>query len=268
MIDTHCHLTSADFETDCEAVIQRATAAGFDRFVTIGTEPEDWRKCVALAERVPAVRTAIGIHPNEAGCFSAETMGVLASMGGSPRVVGIGETGLDFYRDTAPREKQFESFRAHLELAEALKKPFILHCRAAENEMLEVLEGHRAKTGRALHGVWHCFTATKEYGTRAAEMGLYFGVGGVMTYPKANEVREAIALLPEDRLVLETDCPYLPPQPWRGKRNEPAFLAAVVQKIADVRNVRLEAVRAFTTGNAERLFGGNIAEPLVRWAQC
>ena len=255
MIDTHCHFTSADYDTDCDAVIQRAQEAGVTDFITIGTGPDDWQKCIALAERNPAVRTAIGIHPNEASVFSTEAMFVLGSMASQCHVVGIGETGLDFYRDHAPRDKQFDAFRAHLELSDELKKPFILHCRAAEKEMLDVLEAHRVKTGRTLNGVWHCFTAAKEFGLRAAEMGLYFGLGGVLTYPKANEVRDAVAALPEDRLVLETDCPYLPPQPWRGKRNEPSFLSAIVQKLSDVRGTSPDSVRDFTTRNALALFG-------------
>ncbi len=254
MIDTHCHLTSHDFDTDCDAVIQRAQEAGVEAFITIGTEPADWPRCLNLAQRRPAVAAALGIHPNEASCFCADSLAQLRMYASDSRVLGIGETGLDFYRDHAPREKQYDAFQAQLELAEELKKPFVLHCRAAENEMLDVLEKHRVKTGRALNGVWHCFTAAKEFGLRAAEMGLYFGLGGVVTYPKADSVREAVALLPEDRLLLETDCPYLAPKPWRGKRNEPAYLTAVSMTLAEVRGCTVESIRLATTANAKRLF--------------
>lgn len=255
MIDTHCHLSSPDFDPDRDAMIQRARDAGVEAFITIATGPEDWQQCLDLSNARPDVRVALGIHPNEASCFGADVFAAMSTLAKShPRVAAIGETGLDFFRDHAPREKQYAAFQAQLELTDELQKPFILHCRAAENEMLEVLEKHRVKTGHALNGVWHCFTAAKEFGLRAAEMGLYFGLGGVMTYPKATAVRDAIAALPEDRLLLETDCPYLAPQSWRGKRNEPAFLTAVVQKIADLRGVGVEAVRHVTTANANRLF--------------
>ncbi|MEI6233822.1 MAG: TatD family hydrolase [Planctomycetota bacterium] len=254
MIDTHCHLSSTDFDTDLPAILERALSAGVEKFVTIATGPGDWERCLKIADAHAHIRVALGIHPNEASCFSAEIFNTMSALARNPHVIGIGETGLDFFRDHAPRDKQADAFQAQLDLSEELNKPFILHCRAAEKEMLEVLEKHRVKTGRDLNGVWHCFTATKEFGLRAAEMGLYFGLGGVMTYPKAIDVRDAIAALPEDRLVLETDCPYLPPQPWRGKRNEPSFLTATVQKLAEVRSTTPEAARAFTTANANRLF--------------
>ena len=254
MIDTHCHLSSNDFDKDRDAMIERARNAGVEAFVTIATGPDDWQRCLDLAATRPDVRVALGIHPNEATVFDQTTFAQMSALAKQLHVVGIGETGLDFFRDHTPREMQFEAFQAQLDLSEELKKPFIIHCRAAEKELLEVLENHRIKTNRPLNGVWHCFTAAKEFGLRAAEIGLYFGLGGVMTYPKANDVREAIAALPEDRLVLETDCPYLPPQPWRGKRNEPSFLIAVVQKIAEVRGISLDAVRTATTTNAKRLF--------------
>jgi TatD DNase family protein len=255
MIDSHCHLSYEDFNADRDAMIQRARDAGVEVFVTIATGPEDWHRCLDLAEGRPYVRVALGIHPNEASCFSDSVFAEMRVLAASdPRVVAIGETGLDFYRDNAPREKQYEAFAAQLKLADELKKPFILHCRAAEKEMLDVLENHRAETGRVLHGIWHCFTATKEFGQRAAKLGLYFGLGGVITYPKANEVREAVALLPADKLLLETDCPFLTPQPWRGKRNEPAYLTAVVAKLAEIRGTTSAAMDATTNANAKKLF--------------
>ncbi|HLX62443.1 MAG TPA: TatD family hydrolase [Planctomycetota bacterium] len=255
MIDSHCHLSYPDFNADRDAMIQRARDAGVEAFVTIATGPEDWHRCLDLAEGRAGMRVALGIHPNEASCFSDKLIGEMRALAKSDaRVVAIGETGLDFFRDHCPRDKQYAAFDAQLALAEELKKPFILHCRAAEREMLELLEKNRAATGHALNGIWHCFTSTKEFARRAADLNLYFGLGGVVTYPKSNEVREALALMPEERLLLETDCPFLPPQPWRGKRNEPAYLTAVVQKIAEVRGISEEAVRASTTANAKRVF--------------
>ena len=255
MIDTHCHLTYPDFDKDRDEMLERARAAGVEAFVTIGTGPEDWPGCISLAHERADVSVALGIHPNEAACFDADSFSKLSALARSEnKVVAIGETGLDFFRDGAPREKQFAAFEAQLQLADALNKPFILHCRAAEIELLDMLDRHQQKSGQPLRGVWHCFGAKKEFGLRAAEMGLYFGLGGVVTYPKAIEVREALAALPEDRLLLETDCPFLPPQPWRGKRNEPSYLSAVVQTISEVRGISPEKTRALTTVNARNLF--------------
>lgn len=255
MIDTHCHLTYPDFDKDRFEMFERAHAAGVEAFVTIGTGPDDWPRCLALAHERAEVSAGLGIHPNEAACFDDAVflkLSVLASR--ERKVVAIGETGLDFFRDGAPREKQFAAFEAQLALASELDKPFILHCRAAENEMLDTLARHRDKTGKGLRGVWHCFGAKKEFGLRAAEMGLYFGLGGVITYPKSGDARAALAELPDDRLLLETDCPFLAPQAWRGKRNEPGYLSAVVQTISEVRGISPGKTRELTTANARRLF--------------
>jgi TatD DNase family protein len=207
-----------------------------------------------LSEGKKDVRVALGIHPNEADCYDEKTFGLLRKLAADERVVGIGETGLDFYRDSARKETQFASFHAHLDLAHELGKPFILHCRAAEKEMLDVLEVHSKKTGGTLNGVWHCFTASKEFGLRAAALGLYFGIGGVVTYPKAEDVRTALAALPGDRIVLETDAPFLAPVPFRGKRNESSYLRHVVEKIAHVRDAEPETIERETDDNARRLF--------------
>ncbi|HYF51057.1 MAG TPA: TatD family hydrolase [Planctomycetota bacterium] len=255
IIDTHCHLSYPDFDRDRDEMLARAKAAGVEAFVTIATGPEDWRRCLDLAEGRPAVRVAMGIHPNEADIYSEKTFAELSQLArGNNRVVGIGETGLDYYRENSPREKQRASFDAHLNLAEELKKPFILHCRAAEDDMLKVLE-ERAATGKSLHGVWHCFSASPDVAKRAMKLGLYFGLGGISTYPKATDVRAAAAIIPADRIVLETDCPFLPPQGWRGQRNEPAYLKKVVEVLAETRSVPPSEIERLTSENARRLFG-------------
>jgi TatD DNase family protein len=255
IIDTHCHLSYPDFNNDRDAMLKRAAEKNVHGFVTIATGPEDWRRCLDLAEGRPAVRVSLGIHPNEAQVFSAATFDEMKTLAKNERVVAIGETGLDFFRDNAPREKQFEAFAAQLELASALNKPFVLHCRSAEAEMLGVLEDHKKKSNAPLRGVWHCFTSTTEFAKRAAALDLYFGLGGIVTYPKAAELREAVATLPADRILLETDCPFLPPQGWRGQRNEPAYLTKVVQTLSEVRGVPPGDVESITTENAKRLFG-------------
>jgi TatD DNase family protein len=256
IIDTHCHLTYPDFNRDRDDMLKRAADSGVVGFVTVATGPEDWVRCLDLAEGKRAVRVALGLHPNEAGIYTPKIGdGMRALAAKDARVVAIGETGLDFFRDNAPAEKQHEAFQAQLAIAQELDKPFILHCRAAEDQMLNALSTHRDKTGKALRGVWHCFTSTAVFAKRAMELGLYFGLGGVVTYPKASEVRDAVAMLPADRLLLETDCPFLPPQGWRGQRNEPSYLSKVVETLSQVRAIPPSEVRRQTTENARRLFG-------------
>jgi TatD DNase family protein len=251
MIDSHCHLDYEDFDADRAAMLQRAADAGVSGLLTVGTRPEEWPRAFAVAREFPAVRVALGLHPHEAERYTPDLKAQLrALIQSNAGVLAVGETGLDFFRNLAPREKQFAAFRAQLELAAELRLPFILHSRAAEAEVFEVL-GEFAP----LRGVWHCFSSTREYAARAAALGLYFGIGGIVTYPKADEVRAAVAALPADRILLETDCPFLPPQPWRGKRNEPAYLTKVVETIAAVRGTTPEEIDRLTTENARALFG-------------
>jgi TatD DNase family protein len=256
VIDTHCHINFPDFNADRDAVIKRAKDAGVEGFITVATEPENWRRSLDLAEGQPSVRVALGVHPNHAECYSAAALAELKELAAkNSRVVAIGETGLDFFRDGAPREKQFESFKAHVELAAELNKPFILHCRAAEAEMMEMLRAEQSRLGRPLRGVWHCFTSTTEFAAKATELGLYFGLGGIVTYPKSGSIREAVATMPADKILLETDCPFLPPQGWRGQRNEPSYLTKVVETLAEVRKTSADEVCRTTTENARALFG-------------
>jgi TatD DNase family protein len=256
LIDTHCHLTFPDFDRDRDDMLQRAADAGVSGFVTVSTDAADWQRCLDLCEGRTQLRVALGVHPNHSSEYSAALLAQMKALAlANSRVVALGETGLDFFRDNSPREKQYAAFRDHLRLTGELNKPFILHCRAAEVEMLEVLTEHRGQTGAQLRGVWHCFTSTRVYANRARELDLYFGIGGVVTYPKADELRAAVAELPANRILLETDCPFLPPQGWRGQRNEPAYLTKVVEVIAQVRKTTPDEVTRVTTENAKRLFG-------------
>ncbi|MGD0091981.1 MAG: TatD family hydrolase [Planctomycetota bacterium] len=274
MIDSHCHLSFPDYNSDLDAVLQRAAEVGVTDFITVGTGPEDWKRCLDLAAGRPAVRVALGLHPNEAGIFTpalAEQLMRLAER--EARVVAIGETGLDWYRKQCPREKQLESLRTHLRLAAALRKPFILHCREAEREMFDELAAFQSQSGARLRGVWHCFTSTAvvprtagapagggagaamQAAERAVELGLYFGLNGVVTYPKTEALRAVVAKLPGDRLLLETDCPFLPPQGWRGQRNEPAYLTKVAAVVAEIRKMCPEELCRVTAENTRALFG-------------
>lgn len=254
MIDTHCHLSFRDYNGDRDAVVRRAADAGVTGLITVGTDPEDWQRCLDLAGRQPAVRVALGLHPNDAASFTPAVADELKRLAQSDaRVVAIGETGLDFYRTQCPREKQWESFRAHLRLSAELGKPFILHCRDAEQEALDELAAFQQQSGAPLRGVWHCFTSTPAFARRAAELGLYFGLNGIVTYRRTNALRAAVAKMPEDRLLLETDCPFLAPEGWRGKRNEPAYLTKVVAVLAEIRKTSPEEMDRITTENARAL---------------
>jgi TatD DNase family protein len=256
MMDSHCHLTFPEFHDDLDDVLKRATDAGVTSFITVATDPEDWRRCLDLAAGRPAVSVALGIHPNEAGCFTPAAAEELRRLAESDaRVAAIGETGLDWYRKQCPRERQLESFRAHLRIAAAVRKPFILHCRDAEQETLDELSAFQAQSSAPLRGVWHCFSATAACARRAVELGLYFGLNGVVTYPKNGALRETVAGLPADRLLLETDCPFLPPQGWRGQRNEPAYLTKVVAVLAEIRKTDPEKIGRATAENTRALFG-------------
>ena len=256
MIDSHCHLSFPDYNDDLDEVLKRAADVGVTNFITVATDPEDWKRCLNLAEGRPAVSVALGIHPNEAGIFTPAVAEELRRLAESdPRVVAIGETGLDWFRKQCPREQQLESFRAHLRIATEVRKPFILHCRDADKETLDELSAFQAQSGAHLRGVWHCFSSTAAFARRALELGLYFGLNGVMTYPKNDSLRQTVADLPADRLLLETDCPFLPPQGWRGQRNEPAYLTKVVAVLAEIRRADPVEICRATAENTRALFG-------------
>ena len=258
LIDTHCHISDSAFDTDRAEALERAKAAGLDWMLTVGTEPANWSEYLrdATQQSDPRIYAALGFHPNHAQSFSPSALDELRTLAQKHRgvVLAIGETGLDFFRDNCPEEIQRVAFDAQLQLAEELGLPFILHCRQAERAMLDVLKAHREKSGKPLRGVWHCFTASVEFLREAVELDLYFGFGGVLTYPKADEVRAAAKEAPRDRILLETDAPYLAPKSRRGKRNEPALVAETGQKMAEVLELSFPEVCTLTSDNAKRLF--------------
>ncbi len=256
LVDTHGHVCYPDFDRDRDAVLDRAKAAGVIGMLSVATGPDCWTRYLDLTEGRPPCRVALGFHPNYADTFSAANLELLraAFARNAGKAIAVGETGLDFFRDSSAPEIQRQAFQAQLDLAADLGLPFILHCRKAEREMCDVLRAQRKKLGRPLSGVWHCFSATPEYMQEAVELGLHLGFGGILTYPKAQEVRDAALAAPSERLLLETDAPYLPPQPWRGQRNEPAYVLETARRLAQVRGVTLEEIAGVTTANARRLF--------------
>lgn len=264
-LDTHAHLSVREFAADRVEVLRRAAAAGVSTVLEVAVGPADWDavlETVASAagmEEAPRTAAALGVHPHEAGGWGGAVLDSLAEKIGAALAAGVpvaavGEIGLDYFRDYTPREAQRAAFRAQLRLADELNLPVVVHSRAATEDVLAELEEERARRGRALRGVMHCFSDGPETARRATALGLHLGFGGVLTYPKADETRAAAASVPTERLLLETDCPYLPPQSRRGKRNEPAFLPESGRRLAEVLERSVEEVAALTTANARELF--------------
>mgnify|MGYP001088375425 CR=1 FL=1 len=249
LIDTHCHLDLPVFDADRSEVIARARNSGVRAFVVIGFAPDRWRPALDLAESTPGVFATIGVHPNEASEYDDTIERTIANLARDPRVCAIGEIGLDYYWDRAPRSLQRDVFLRQIRLAQALDLPFVVHQRAAFEETINVLR----EAGPPHRGVMHCFTGDLAFARSCLDLGMHLGVGGVVTYPKADALREALRWVPLDRLVLETDSPYLAPVPYRGQRNEPANLALVAAKLADLRGVPLEEIARITSENAMRL---------------
>ncbi len=248
LVDSHCHLDHQQFHGETEALLERAAAAGVRHFLTIGTGdgPPVLDVAIRFAERFPNVWATVGVHPHDASKANARTFDELRALVKHPKVVAVGEVGLDYHYDFSPREVQNEVFLEQLRIAREAAKPVVIHTREAWDDTMKVLEGP---------GVVHCFTGDAEQARQAVELGFHLGFGGVLTFPKSESVREAARLAPEDRLLLETDCPYLAPIPFRGKRNEPAYLAHTARKLAEVRGISEAEVARITSDNFENLFG-------------
>ncbi|MCX7047472.1 MAG: TatD family hydrolase [Candidatus Sumerlaeota bacterium] len=252
LIDTHAHLTSADFSADLGAVLERARAAGVERIIAVADSIASSAACLGIAGRhSDFICASAGVHPHRAGEFDAAAAAWIREAARRPECVAIGEIGLDYHYDFSPPDAQRAAFATQLDLARELNLPAIIHCREAWDDVFALLREHPLAAGG---GVMHCFTGSSAEAQAALESGLFLGVGGIVTFKKAGGIREAIAGAPLDRLVLETDAPYLAPIPHRGKRNEPAFTRAVAEFLARERNLPLEAIAAETTANAIRLF--------------
>lgn len=252
LFDTHAHLHFPHFADDLPAVLERARAAGVRRQVTVGTDPEGSRAALAVAARELDVWATVGIHPHDAAAADEAAFAALAALAREPRVVAIGEIGLDFYRNLSPPDVQESVFRRLLALAREVGKPVVVHCRDAHAEVLRVLADERVGE---VGGVMHCFSGDVEIARRCLDLGLLISLAGPVTYPRARALPEVARYVPADRLVLETDCPYLPPQGHRGQRNEPAHLTLTAARVAELRSEPLDRLAERTTANACRLFG-------------
>ncbi|HSD85526.1 MAG TPA: TatD family hydrolase [Anaerolineae bacterium] len=253
LVDTHCHLDWKTFDPDREAVIDRAVQAGVTRMITIGVDVPSSRRAIELAEWHESVYAAVGVHPNDCAGFDAAGLSDLRSLAQHPKVIAIGEIGLDYYWHKVAPETQARTFRSQLELAAELHKPVIIHSRAAASEVLAVLEDFTRQAG-SITGTLHSYFDDLTIAQRAFAIGFYLGITGPITFKKSEREREIVRQLPLDRVLLETDAPFLTPVPQRGKRNEPAYVRHVAEMVAQVRGQSGDEVARQTTRNAEQLF--------------
>lgn len=256
IIDTHAHLDFPDYKSDLESVLSRAKEAGVGYIINVGTSLAASKKSVTLANRFDNIYASIGIHPHDASKVSEQDWLAIESLVREPKVIAIGETGLDYYRNRSPHEDQQRIFRKHLTLAKTHNLPVIIHCREADSDCLTILQEH--KNGN-LRGVVHCFSGTREMARKYIELGFYISFAGPITFSNVNSLREVAKSIPVERVLLETDCPFLSPQPKRGERNEPSYLSYVIPVLADIYGLSVQDIRRITTFNAHKLFG--IGEP-------
>lgn len=252
IVDSHCHLDFPDFAAELDDVVARARAAGVGRMVTICTRIRRAGEVKAIAERFDDVFCSVGTHPHNAGEEEDVTLDELLRAADHPKVVAIGEAGLDYHYDTAPREAQHAGFRRHIEAARHTGLPLVIHARDADDDVAAILE---EEMGEGAFGfVLHCFTAGPELARRAVALGGYVSFSGILTFKSGAPLREIAASLPADRVLVETDAPYLAPNPWRGKRNEPSYVVETARILAEARGVSTDEIAALTTDNFFRLF--------------
>ncbi|MFH1698978.1 MAG: TatD family hydrolase [Candidatus Zixiibacteriota bacterium] len=249
MIDTHCHIDFRDFDNDREDVIVRASEYGVDRLINIGADVDSTRRSFHLANEYDNIFCTVGIHPHDAKTMTDEFMIEMRKMAGNPKVVGIGEIGLDYFRDLSPRKIQRVVFVKQLDLAVELKMPVVIHVRDALDEAFEIVSNYSGQ----LSGVFHCFPGTVEQAEKVISTGFHVSVNGVMTY-KNSKMAHIGREIDLTKILIETDCPYLTPMPHRGKRNCPAYVKLVCEKLAELRNISFEEAEKITTRTAEKLF--------------
>ena len=252
LVDSHCHLDFPDFGDEVEDVVARARDVGVGTMVSISTHLSKFDAVKAVAERFDDVWCSVGVHPHHAGEEGQDTPDRLIELAAHPRVVGIGESGLDFYYDRSPRGRQQISFRAHIAAARETGLPLIVHARDADTETAEILRDEMGKG--AFTGVMHCFSSGRGLAEAALELGMYVSFSGILTFKNAEELREIARDVPEDRLLVETDAPFLAPVPNRGQRNEPAFVVHTAETLAKVKGLDVAALHAKTSANFFRLF--------------
>jgi len=251
MIDTHCHLTDPRLFEQLDTVLQRAATAGVNRIITIGTSIDDAQRCLDLCRGRSNVRCAMGVHPNYSHEVEPSELPRLRELQSDPSVLALGEMGLDYHYDFSPRARQHATFEFQLQLSTELSRPVVIHCREATDDCLAVMANFHN-----IRAVFHCFTGDRSEAAKVLEAGYMLGFTGPITYKKSDELREVVKMTPLDRLVVETDAPYLSPEPMRKqKTNEPAFVMHTARMVAELKGKSLEEIDAITTANASRFFG-------------
>jgi TatD DNase family protein len=249
MIDSHAHLTAKAYRKDLEVLLRRARESGVSAIITVGFDMASSEAGVRLAEKYPDVYAAVGVHPHDATTLNLGALGRLEELAASPKVVAVGEIGLDFYRDLSPRRTQEDAFRLQIGLAKELELPVIVHDRDAHQRTMLVLKEEKVSSG-----VLHCFSGDVNQARRGVEMGLYISFAGPITF-NGKKAEAILGRIPDDRILIETDCPYLSPVPYRGKRNEPAYVRFVLERVARILDRSVEEVDSLTEANTKRLFG-------------
>ena len=249
-IDSHAHIQLSQFDKDRDAVLKRAHEAGVSTILIIGFDLETSLGAVELAQKYEHLYATVGMHPHDAKNLTPDVLKSFRELLDHPKVIALGEIGLDYYRNLSPHNVQKEAFEKQLDLAEEMEMPIIIHNRDAYMDILPILEARKGK----VRGVLHCFTGDVELMHRSIKIGLHIGIGGIVTFPNAKDMQTVATEVPSERLLIETDCPWLAPQFRRGKRNEPAYVPAVAEKIAELRDTSVEAIGDITTKNFDTLF--------------
>ena len=251
LIDSHAHLEMPDFKKDLEAVIQRAKESGVEYIFTVGTEKKDWKRALEIAHLHPSVYAILGVHPHNAKEIDDQTYSLLTGLCGNEKVKAYGEIGLDFFRNLSPPDVQLKRFREQIGLARKLGLPIVVHDREAHRETVEILKSEKAEE---CGGIIHCFSGDYEMAKVCIDMGFYISIPGTITFKNAEGLREIVRKIPLESLLVETDAPFLTPEPFRGKRNEPGYVRYTAEKLAEIKKVTLEKVAEVTTENTLRVY--------------
>ena len=249
LIDSHAHLEMEQFDNDRKEVIERACPAGVEHIRTVGTNPAFGEKAISIAKQYKNIFVSLGIHPHEAATADDKSLAQMADFARQPEVVAYGEIGLDFFRNLSPREKQIEVFSRQLEIARDLSLPVVIHDRDAHEQVLQLV-----RSSGVQRGVFHCFSGDYALAQKCLDLGFYLSIPGTVTFDKAVKISDVVKKVPLEFLLLETDCPFLTPVPYRGRRNEPSFIIHMAKKVAQIKSLRWEDVADTTTRNALNLF--------------
>ncbi len=251
MIDSHCHLDHQQLNSDLSNVIKRSKDVGIEKLLTISTSFESFKKIKDIIIEDEIIFGTIGIHPHETDNNEISVDEIVKNFGESPKIIGIGETGLDFYYNNSDKEKQIKSFKKHIEASIKTNSPLIIHSRNAEDETFEILNQYHDKKLKIL---MHCFTGSKSFAEKLLKLNAFFSASGIITFKNSLDLQETFKSLPLDKILIETDSPYLAPVPNRGKKNEPSFLSFTAQKLADIKNLTKQEITKITTTNFNKLF--------------